>query len=301
MHRDKRLGLALGILLLGVVAAFFFRNDGDDGSAPPSLADPKKLEGEIAENEFVPYLTGLEGAETSEATVDSDASTDSRSSARPVRESGPWDFADFLQDDGVDPSPRPANLPRCVNGPPDPIDTRVSAEGGMPIPRENEAWEPVVESSPREQGQEASPAVADADDADVIHRVRKGETLSSLAERYLGSSRRFLEIYEANRDRLRSPDDLRVGLPLRIPQAGDDATAPLPDDRVQTVPVSTSEEPPAVDAGTPTKPATVNKGADDDVSTERPVKRFLPVRRHPLTPRPIDTGGNDTQQSGARD
>lgn len=50
----------------------------------------------------------------------------------------------------------------------------------------------------------------------VVHRIVDGDTLSRLAQRYLGSSKRFLEIYEANRDRLQSPDLLPIGLELRI-------------------------------------------------------------------------------------
>lgn len=49
------------------------------------------------------------------------------------------------------------------------------------------------------------------------HRVCDGDTLSSLADEYLGSSKRYLEIYEANRQRLASPDLLPIGAELEIP------------------------------------------------------------------------------------
>lgn len=49
------------------------------------------------------------------------------------------------------------------------------------------------------------------------HRVQNGDTLSALAARYLGSSERFWDIFTANRDRLRNPDVLPIGLELRIP------------------------------------------------------------------------------------
>ena len=49
--------------------------------------------------------------------------------------------------------------------------------------------------------------------------VKSGDTLSGIAYRTLGRSSRFDEIYQANRDRLNSPDDLRPGLELRIPTA----------------------------------------------------------------------------------
>lgn len=47
--------------------------------------------------------------------------------------------------------------------------------------------------------------------------VASGDTLSGIAKRLLGSTRYAEDIYRANRDRLASPDDLRVGQTLRIP------------------------------------------------------------------------------------
>jgi nucleoid-associated protein YgaU len=48
-------------------------------------------------------------------------------------------------------------------------------------------------------------------------KVQSGDTLSSLAQRHLGSSARWREIYEANRDQLHDSDDLQVGMTLRLP------------------------------------------------------------------------------------
>jgi len=50
------------------------------------------------------------------------------------------------------------------------------------------------------------------------YRVRSGDTLVDIARRVYGDARRYLDIYEANRDRLRRPQDLREGLILTIPQ-----------------------------------------------------------------------------------
>ena len=49
------------------------------------------------------------------------------------------------------------------------------------------------------------------------HVVQKGETLSSIAAKELGSTNRFIEIYEANRNQLKDANDVRVGMSLRIP------------------------------------------------------------------------------------
>jgi len=50
-----------------------------------------------------------------------------------------------------------------------------------------------------------------------IHVVVKGDTLQSLALRYYGDRSRFRDLYAANRLIMTSPNDLRIGMELRIP------------------------------------------------------------------------------------
>jgi nucleoid-associated protein YgaU len=50
-----------------------------------------------------------------------------------------------------------------------------------------------------------------------VHRIVDGDDLPSLAERYLGDSKRYLEIFHANRHVLSRPDLLPLGIDLRIP------------------------------------------------------------------------------------
>tara|TARA_R100000027_G_scaffold38198_2_gene28193 strand:- start:22669 stop:23370 length:702 start_codon:yes stop_codon:yes gene_type:complete len=51
----------------------------------------------------------------------------------------------------------------------------------------------------------------------AVYVVQPGDTLSSIARKVLGSSARWEDIFQSNRDLLRSPNDLRVGQELRIP------------------------------------------------------------------------------------
>jgi nucleoid-associated protein YgaU len=53
------------------------------------------------------------------------------------------------------------------------------------------------------------------------YTVRKGDSLSMIAQQLLGSSKRYLEIFEHNRDVLDSPNDLRPGMVLTIPRRND--------------------------------------------------------------------------------
>ncbi|MEZ6146022.1 MAG: LysM domain-containing protein [Planctomycetaceae bacterium] len=50
-----------------------------------------------------------------------------------------------------------------------------------------------------------------------VCRVGEDDTLSSLAQRYLGRSSRWTEIYGMNGDQLKSPETLKPGMILRLP------------------------------------------------------------------------------------
>jgi hypothetical protein len=51
----------------------------------------------------------------------------------------------------------------------------------------------------------------------VDHVVKRGETLQSISIRYFGNPDYYLDIYLANRNKLRNPVDVREGIFLRIP------------------------------------------------------------------------------------
>lgn len=70
---------------------------------------------------------------------------------------------------------------------------------------------------PKSWQAEAPDASSFAADGVVVHRVREGETLSSIARRYLGSSDRYAELFAANRQILADPNQLKVGMQLVIP------------------------------------------------------------------------------------
>lgn len=49
------------------------------------------------------------------------------------------------------------------------------------------------------------------------YTVKKGDSLSRIAKRELGSYNRWKEIYDANRDKIKNPDVLSIGMQLTIP------------------------------------------------------------------------------------
>ena len=62
--------------------------------------------------------------------------------------------------------------------------------------------------------QQAAPTPANAPRA---YTIRAGDTLSAISKRFYGTPTRWIDIYQANRDRLSSESAIRVGQEIRIP------------------------------------------------------------------------------------
>ena len=86
---------------------------------------------------------------------------------------------------------------------------------------------------------------------DLRHEIRDGDTLTRLAEHYLGAADRYLEIFDLNRDILTTPDLLPIGRSLRIPpreaktaDTGDDSDGEEPSRLEPQLPIVPIEPPP---------------------------------------------------------
>lgn len=237
MHPDKKVGLALGILLIGITGAFFFRNEAPSDESPAGqLTTAESLDRRIDRNGSAPYAA-------------TDLAPESQSALASVPEVAASDIVPEIPDAGLfgtsEPLPEPlrpdsgadvlAPLPRpdALAGP-SPIDL-VPANSGRASRngiRSLTSAAPRQESDPTKAASE-TPAASNAavktqpanQPAQLIHEVAQGDNLSTLAQKYLGSSSKYLKLFEANRDVLKSPDDLRIGLKLKIP-ASDDQAAP---------------------------------------------------------------------------
>ncbi len=66
----------------------------------------------------------------------------------------------------------------------------------------------------------ARPSEASAGEGDGV-TVRRGDSLSAIAERHLGDQRRWPEVFRTNRALLSDPDDLEVGMRLELPSQPD--------------------------------------------------------------------------------
>lgn len=51
------------------------------------------------------------------------------------------------------------------------------------------------------------------------YTVKKGDTLSKIAKEHLGDANAYVKIFEANKDQLSDPDEIKPGQVLKIPTA----------------------------------------------------------------------------------
>lgn len=49
------------------------------------------------------------------------------------------------------------------------------------------------------------------------HVVSKGDTLTGISLKYYGTSKRWMEIYEANKERIPDKNNMKIGITLNIP------------------------------------------------------------------------------------
>ena len=72
-------------------------------------------------------------------------------------------------------------------------------------------------TAPAASGQPGSAAAAAADQAAVFYEVKKGDNLSTIAQKHYGAASKYTLIFEANKPMLKDPDKIYVGQVLRIP------------------------------------------------------------------------------------
>jgi len=241
MHQDQRIGLALGILLVGACAAFFFRNE--TRSNTPRLQHAQELDDRIAEKSTRPYLKGIEAVEASDQKQ-VDVITVQRSKST-QQDGGFFSAVDpFSTNKSTDKSfgdrktaPKPATA-----------DSDVEELAPIAIPTDDYVVQqaPAHLNPPLASDSTGRPSTSKSAAGSIegrTHVVQKGDTLSSIAARTLGSPNRFHDIFEANRDQLNDANDLKLGMTLRIPTKTDAATKPVP----TKVRLSVEPESPAID------------------------------------------------------
>ncbi|MGO9114857.1 MAG: LysM peptidoglycan-binding domain-containing protein [Thermoguttaceae bacterium] len=99
------------------------------------------------------------------------------------------------------------------------------ADQPAPPPELPKTYPNSVQPASTRWGNSLSEMLPEAASAPPTHKVIDGDSLGLLAERYLGSASRAMEIYEANRNVLARPEILPIGAELKIPRADQAANA----------------------------------------------------------------------------
>jgi len=220
MQRDMKIGMAVGVALIGIVGALFFRREPEtkDRDTPPPLQDTEEIDRRIGEKGKVPYMDRVEEFPDHAAPVP----PPQNAASRPASKSTNADAPRFLTTEeearnreilSHKKTPAPDPIPAVPVKP----DNAVASDG---VPADNREWEPAGPSVKKSVESPRSSPAGTTRGPGRTHVIQAGDTLSGLASKYLGSSARYREIYEANRNVLRSPDDLREGATIVIPEGG---------------------------------------------------------------------------------
>ncbi len=224
----------MGILLIGIVAALFFRNEPLLPTDVPAVRREQELNKRLRERDVAVYLN------------------DSRSADAVAIDEQPWTLRDVLRnmDERNKSQPSPVASSRFearstldgrvensldgfrrIKDAPDEYfenerpNTDVIPQESVSVVTPLPPLFPATEALPTE----SLPTTADELAAVALlefripenfdeYIVRYGDTLSGIAHQTLGSQARYREIFEANRDRIASPDRLEFGKPIRIPR-----------------------------------------------------------------------------------
>lgn len=256
MHTDRKIGFAMGILLIGIVAALFFRNEPLLSTRVSGVRREQELNERLRERDVAVYLNdNATNAPSEEAQKDQPwtlrdvlQKMDERNKTAPVPvgaraiSAGPGAEISDEELDGYRPKKRRKTNETTLAEPSsglrgvfverqEPIAT-VAEFGALPPLLPVEPSRPDVVKSPSlplsEPGGSKNGLLSDKPASDFQppddfeeYVVKYGDTLSGIAQRMLGSPNKFMDIYNANQDRMASPDRLDVGKPLRIPRVAE--------------------------------------------------------------------------------
>ena len=221
MHPDKKVGLALGILLIGITGAFFFRNEAPSDESPAGqLTSAESLDRRIDRSGSAPYAATDQSIDD-QPTLNDIPEVAVSDIVPEIPEAGLFGQEDLLPEplrpesgaDVLAPLPKPDQRPEGAEVPT--VQLEQDGSRSQPSAASQRSDSDAVTATP--DGVAAVTSDGRSAPEQQIHEVVPGDNLSTLAQRYLGSQSRYLNLYEANRDVLKSPDDLRVGMKLKIP------------------------------------------------------------------------------------
>lgn len=212
MHRDVKIGLILGVILVAVVAALFFRREplpspiSTMARMQPSPQRLKNIDDQLAREAGSPYLVPAEQNKQAPKAASAPKKKTENARAKRNRSRRAARHANQKRSNRHA-SRQPAAKATADNG------AKSSHVPWKPIPPPNVAGARAAavarHASTQPNGQQRPTA--------KTYRIREGDTLWELAARHLGDGSRYRSLLEANRSVIRNADRLPVGLEIVIP------------------------------------------------------------------------------------
>ena len=209
MHPDRKIGIAMGILLVGVVGALFFRNEPLETEESLSARREIELNERIQDRDVALYIEDpSQPSKVDDAQVQLDELLKRREQQKKTKRAAhsPLRTKELSPRNAWDPATEEISFK-----PPEFVQehSEDSSEDAEP---------PGIQPSTVANADNTRTQVIPKEPSFEEYTVEFGDTLSGISDRFLGSPNRYREIYDANKDRLASPDDLKVGRALRIPR-----------------------------------------------------------------------------------
>jgi len=218
MKLPTKLAIVGVVLAGGTAAALLFRKTSTEQVAEPQAAAAPAPSNTAAPPEQAGVPQGVPLPVPASGNTKAAVEPSRKDSAEPA---GSTRLPPRLADSFPAPKDQPATADAATKQPPPPLpNLRGALDTPVSLPMDRQV----------NQGKPA-PAIVVPQPAPRpwrSHTVADGDTLSSLATRYLGSAGRFAEILEANRTVLRSADMLPIGIVLRIPPEAGPANMQTP-------------------------------------------------------------------------
>lgn len=83
--------------------------------------------------------------------------------------------------------------------------------------QKNQIWDKIKEVGGTSPTDIKADIRTEATDYYHIHKVVSGDTLGKIAKEYLGEAKKYMAVFNANKDQLSNPDLIKVGQELKIP------------------------------------------------------------------------------------
>ncbi len=247
-------------MIIGFAGAFCFRRQPEREVALPALQDESELNQLIAEYRLRPFLPGIDTDEALESQMQLEEYLAMSLNAKKLA------------------SLEKKEVPQPIHSMNSPLNDSHKKTG---VEHQKRASVQTVPARFQNKSLRGQPQT---------HIVQPGDTLSGIAQKYLGSASRYLEIYEANKNILSGPDQLKLNMKLVIPVNGMKSNPePIKQARKPTSPAVSAKQMRNKSKQKKTKATSLADSASSKQQTKK--KLFVPMKHSPFSRTAVEKQG----------